>query len=179
MVLQAIKYTRGKLQILDQLKLPYQEDFIDISSPEDAWDAIKSMQVRGAPAIAIVAALSVAVWLDRGKDEVNGSDPGRHSHMVENIRQKLNFLVTSRPTAVNLSDAACRLEHVVNESSRKPDASARSISEAYIVAAEHMLVTDVQDNESIGKYGAEWLLSSKNAEDTGKKISILTHCNTG
>lgn len=52
MVLQAIKYKRGKLEILDQLKLPYEEVYLDILSPQDAWAAIKNMQVRGAPAIA-------------------------------------------------------------------------------------------------------------------------------
>lgn len=179
MVLQAIRYKRGELQILDQLKLPYQEDFIDISSPEEAWDAIKKMQVRGAPAIAIVAALSVAVWLDRGMDNINDNELIRQREMVENLRQQLKFLVTSRPTAVNLSDATRKLEYVVVASSQKPDASSQSIAEEYIAAAEHMLVTDVQDNESIGKHGAEWLLNINNAEDSHKKISILTHCNTG
>ena len=179
MVLQAIKYRRGKLQILDQLKLPYQEDFLEVSSPEDAWDVIKNMQVRGAPAIAIVAALSVAVWLDRGMDQVNNSESSHQSDIVETLREKLKFLVTSRPTAVNLSDAARKLEHVVFTHSQKPEASARTVAEAYIAAAEHMLVADVEDNERIGKYGAEWLLSSTIAGDSCKKISILTHCNTG
>ena len=135
MVLQAIKYQRGKLQILDQLKLPYQETFVDITSSQDAWNAIKKMQVRGAPAIAIVAALSIAVWLDtrlRGIDEVDEASLGQPSDIIKTLQHMLNFLVTSRPTAVNLGDAARKLERAILASLQKPDACTRSIAEAYI-----------------------------------------------
>lgn len=182
MALQAIKYQRGKLQILDQLKLPYQEIFIDITSSHDAWNAIKKMQVRGAPAIAIVAALSLAVWLvsylreiDEA-DEANEDQQNQTRNMVETLQQMLKFLVSSRPTAVNLSDAARKLEQVIITSSHQPDASPRRVAEAYIAAAEQMLANDVHDNESIGKHGASWLLGNL---DSPGKISVLTHCNTG
>ena len=179
MVLQAIKYQRGKLQILDQLKLPYHEIFVDISSSQDAWQAIKKMQVRGAPAIAIVAALSLAVWLESylgGTDEASADQISQPNDMVETLQQMLKFLVSSRPTAVNLSDAARKLEQVIVTNSQRPDASPRSVAEAYIAAAEQMLADDVHDNESIGKHGANWLLGNL---DMPEKISVLTHCNTG
>ena len=54
--LLAIKYTRGSLEILDQLLLPHQSVYIPVNDALSAWRAIKQMQVRGAPAIAIVAA---------------------------------------------------------------------------------------------------------------------------
>lgn len=179
MALQAIKYQRGKLQILDQLKLPYQEIFVDITSSQDAWNAIKKMQVRGAPAIAIVAALSLAVWLEsylRENGEASEGQLRQPSDMVETLQQMLKFLVSSRPTAVNLSDAARKLEQVIRTSSQQPDASLRSVAEAYIAAAEQMLADDVHDNESIGKHGANWLLADLGSPG---KISVLTHCNTG
>ena len=178
MVLEAIRYQRGKLQILDQLKLPYQETFLDIASSQDAWDAIKRMQVRGAPAIAIVAALSVAVWLDLHLRQASESAISQAPDMVMAIQRMLKYLVTSRPTAVNLSDASARLQHVILANSQQPDASAQSIAEAYISAAEQMLIDDVRDNENIGEYGARWILDSVDVADTAK-ISILTHCNTG
>ena len=61
--LQAIKFDRDniKLEILDQLLLPYSTSYIPINNIEDAFKAIKLMQVRGAPAIAIVGAFSVVV----------------------------------------------------------------------------------------------------------------------
>lgn len=64
--LQAIKYERGTLDVLDQLKLPHEHHYDEVSTCEEAFDCIKSMRVRGAPAIAIVAALALAVELHRG-----------------------------------------------------------------------------------------------------------------
>lgn len=64
--LQAIKYTRGHLDVLDQLRLPHEHHYDEVATCEEAFDCIKSMRVRGAPAIAIVAALALAVELHRG-----------------------------------------------------------------------------------------------------------------
>lgn len=64
--LQAIKYTRGRLDVLDQLRLPHEHHYDEVSNCEEAFDCIKAMRVRGAPAIAIVAALALAVELHRG-----------------------------------------------------------------------------------------------------------------
>lgn len=64
--LQAIKYTRGRLDVLDQLRLPHEHHYDEVATCEEAFDCIKSMRVRGAPAIAIVAALALAVELHQG-----------------------------------------------------------------------------------------------------------------
>ena len=81
--LQAVRYTRGKLQVLDQLRLPHEFHHDEVATSEAAFDCIKSMRVRGqstlttafdatanrttgAPAIAIVASLSLAVELHNG-----------------------------------------------------------------------------------------------------------------
>jgi methylthioribose-1-phosphate isomerase len=172
MVLQAIKYTRGQLEILDQLKLPHAEEYDHIYSSTDAWHAIKEMRTRGAPAIAIVAALALAVELTNMK----------LSSIAEEVKvfitEKLDYLVTSRPTAVNLADAAGKLRKITEDAAVKEGASGDAVREAYVTAAEKMLVDDVSDNESIGKHGAEWIV--KNTE-AGKKgpVSMMTHCNTG
>ena len=180
MVLHAIKYERGKLEILDQLKLPYEESFLEISSPEDAWAAIKNMQVRGAPAIAIVAALSLAVWANLyAMDQENQMNLGLATDVPELLQNHLTYLVSSRPTAVNLSDAAGKLGHVVSLAAREVDATGSSVLNAYIEAAEQMLIDDVQDNQRIGEFGAKWLLENTEAATAAKSISILTHCNTG
>lgn len=177
MVLQAIKYQRGRLEILDQLKLPHQEVYVGITSAEEAWSAIKLMQVRGAPAIAIVAILSLAVW---------GATYDHSSHaLTENaphfLSDTLKYLVTSRPTAVNLAEAASRLDALIwnawNQSD-KSDSAEFAVIERYIEAAEKMLVDDVKDNENIGKYGAEWISLKAKVVET-EKFSVLTHCNTG
>ena len=176
MVLQAIKYKRGKLQILDQLRLPHEQIYIDIKFERDAWDAIKSMQVRGAPAIAIVAALSVAVRLANG-GEFNSSASG--TPCSDFISNTLKFLVTSRPTAVNLADAARKLEKVASAAAAQPNSTVATVSEAYIEAAEQMLVDDVRDNNDIGESGAEWIQKHAVNHTWDGKLSVLTHCNTG
>ena len=179
MVLQAIKYSRGKLEILDQLRLPHQEVFVNIQTVQDAWDAIHSMQVRGAPAIAIVAALSIAVCLSRSNEK--GAPPERLGPNVTGaglIIHNLRFLLTSRPTAVNLGDAVKKLEKVVDTAQVKC-ATDFDINEAYIQAAEQMLVDDVHDNENIGRFGADWILRHSNLVPPAGRISVITHCNTG
>ncbi len=175
MVLQAIKYEHGKLQILDQLRLPHEEIFIDIQSSTDAWNAIKSMQVRGAPAIAIVAALSLAVQLCIKQE--NSADGNT---AAEYIRHQLAFLVTSRPTAVNLADAAKKLTKIVEDAASQPHSTAASVNEAYTKGAVQMLASDVQDNENIGRLGAAWL-GQKAAQSASRfgPLNVLTHCNTG
>jgi methylthioribose-1-phosphate isomerase len=172
MVLQAIKYARGQLEILDQLKLPHAEEYDHIYSSTDAWHAIKEMRTRGAPAIAIVAALALAVELENMK----------LSSIAEEVKvfidEKLEYLITSRPTAVNLADAVRKLSKVVDAAATKADASGSDVKNAYIDAAEQMLVADVQDNEAIGRHGAEWILKNTEAGQKGQ-VSVLTHCNTG
>lgn len=180
MVLEAIKYRRGKLEILDQLKLPHQEIYLDIKTPEEAWHAIKSMQVRGAPAIAIVAALSLAVW---GAKFLNSEAESIELRLEKPIPQfistNLKYLVTSRPTAVNLSEAANRLDSLVWATSKRLNSTDAQVIETYIQAAEQMLLNDVTDNENIGKYGADWILQNARPTDSTQRVSVLTHCNTG
>lgn len=180
MVLEAIRYRRGKLEILDQLKLPHQEVYLDVRSPEEAWHAIKSMQVRGAPAIAIVAVLSLAVWGAKVLDSEAGTIELRLEKSIPQfLSDSLNYLVTSRPTAVNLSEAATRLNQLVWATSKQLNATDREVIETYIQAAEQMLINDVEDNKNIGNYGAEWILQNARPSDSTKKVSVLTHCNTG
>ncbi|KAK5999930.1 hypothetical protein QM012_005018 [Aureobasidium pullulans] len=175
MVLEAIKYSRGKLDILDQLQLPHTEVYDEVKSAQDAWHAIKEMRTRGAPAIAIVAALGLAVELEliAGKNELSSV-----AEEVEAfVQEKLEYLVTSRPTAVNLADAARKLQKIVQSAAKAQGASGTSVKDAYVKAAEQMLVDDVSDNKAIGEHGADWIL--KNAAGGKDQVSILTHCNTG
>lgn len=185
MVLQAIKYSRGRLEILDQLRLPHAEVYNNIKNSKDAWHAIKSMQVRGAPAIAIVAALSVAVEavgcvesLDRGNEQTDPSRTTSGKATAEHIGSQLGYLVTSRPTAVNLADAATKLNAIANIAASESDADCQAVLEAYIAAAEQMLIDDVKDNEAIGKHGAAWIMKHAHSPK-GTKVSVITHCNTG
>lgn len=174
MVLEAIKYQRGSLQVLDQLQLPHRETYDHVKTAEDAWHSIQTMRVRGAPAIAIVAALGLAVEVQHAE----ALTPESAQAMEQLITEKLDYLVTSRPTAVNLGGAAIMLKKVVQRAATQSSASAATVREAYVEAAEQMLLNDVHDNEAIGKHGSDWIL--KNSERATKgSVSIITHCNTG
>jgi methylthioribose-1-phosphate isomerase len=175
--LEAIRYRnqpKPALEILDQLQLPHKTVYLQICSAEDGWKAIKTMSTRGAPAIAIVAALSLAVELANTASVQSG-----HPEAARNfIHEKLTYLVTSRPTAVNLEDAARKLSAVVTAAASAPDATGQSVIKNYILAAEAMLLKDVQDNEAIGRNGAEWMVRNIPSSDK-RKLNVITHCNTG
>lgn len=91
MVLQAIKYESGSLKLLDQRKLPLEETWISVDSVQTAWSAIKDMVVRGAPAIAIAAALALAAQLvasDAGHQFSSAKEAAQH------VKEELEYLVT-------------------------------------------------------------------------------------
>ncbi|XP_059431837.1 methylthioribose-1-phosphate isomerase [Corylus avellana] len=168
--LQSICYKPGSLQLLDQRKLPLETIYLDIQDAADGWSAIRDMVVRGAPAIAIAAALSLAVEVFN-LDNFNGTSDDAASF----LNKKLEYLVSSRPTAVNLSDAATKLKEVISKAAATAS-EAQSIFQAYIEAAEIMLKDDVSSNKAIGSYGASFL---QHQLKNSKQLSILTHCNTG
>ncbi|KAG0227604.1 S-methyl-5-thioribose-1-phosphate isomerase [Actinomortierella wolfii] len=172
--LQAIRYKRGSLEILDQLLLPHETLYIPITSLALGHDAIKTMKVRGAPAIAIVAALSLAVVLvtDSEAQSLKSS-----SEAVSFIEKSLEYLKTSRPTAVNLFDAAHKLAKGVQaKAAEGENVTAQDVIDHYLTLAEKMLEDDVQDNKNIGEYGAEFILKVWKG---GDDLRVVTHCNTG
>lgn len=167
--LQAILYERGSLRLLDQRKLPLEAVYLDIQDSTDGWNAIRDMVVRGAPAIAIAAALSLAV------EAFNLDFSGTSGDAASFLVKKLEYLVSSRPTAVNLSDAATKLENLVLKTAETTTES-KSVFQVYVRAAETMLTDDVATNKAIGFHGASSLRSQ--IKDS-KCLSVLTHCNTG
>ena len=173
MVLQAIDYQPGSLRILNQLILPHRIHYEIVATAADAWTAIHSMLVRGAPAIAIVAALGLAVEVTNLQQLPKDAQAAK-----DYVFERLEYLVTSRPTAVNLGGAAIALKRTVQNATGQSDATSKSVIAAYVQAAEQMLVDDVSDNMAIGDHGADWIWKSA-ARSQGDKISIVTHCNTG
>lgn len=176
MSLQAIKYDGKDLLILDQLKLPYVEEYVPVRNAQEGWHVIKEMRVRGAPAIAIVAILSLAVELRSLLLYNRLSDSAEEVGLF--IKEKLQYLVTSRPTAVNLADAARKFERIVDEHIREETATGHTLAELLLREAGKMLASDLKDNQNIGTHGAKWIL--EHARRPGQvTISVLTHCNTG
>ncbi|KAI0399187.1 hypothetical protein F4802DRAFT_611075 [Xylaria palmicola] len=173
--LQAIRYTRGKLEVLDQLRLPHEHHYDDVSTSEEAFDCIKAMRVRGAPAIAIVAALAHGVELYHG-----GCKASTPEETIAYVDSRLDYLKESRPTAVDLTNAITHLKSVVRSvdvSAQDPAAAKSAIVDAYVAAAEDIFRRDTETNLRIGAHGSAWLLA--NSRVAAAAVSVLTHCNTG
>ncbi|CEJ93750.1 Putative Methylthioribose-1-phosphate isomerase [[Torrubiella] hemipterigena] len=169
--LQAIRYTRGKLEVLDQLRLPHEFHYDNVANRAEAWDSIYTMRVRGAPAIAIVASLGLAVELHSGT--VTGNTP---VEVIAGIDEALDYLKTSRPTAVDLTNAINQLKAKIRAGGAS--ATKETIVAAFIEEAEAIFEKDLKTNQAIGEYGAEWLRAQAGASSE-KQVSVLTHCNTG
>ncbi|OAA59931.1 methylthioribose-1-phosphate isomerase [Cordyceps fumosorosea ARSEF 2679] len=169
--LHAVKYTRGKLEVLDQLRLPHEFHYDNVTTRQEAFDSIASMRTRGAPAIAIVASLGLAVELH------NGPVPdGSAEDTVAFIDSALDYLKESRPTAVDLTNAINQLKLRIRAAG---DAATKDeIVQAFIDEAEKIFEKDLKTNLAIGDHGAEWLRVHARAGPSNQ-ISVLTHCNTG
>ena len=168
--LKAIRYQRGSLSILDQLKLPDESVFIPIITVEDAWRAIHTMSIRGAPAIAVCGVLSVAVELYQSRSKFDSI-----TSVQQFVSDQLNYLVTARPTAVNMADATRTITaHLISLAHSKPTLS--SFVDQTLASMEQFLERDLADNRAIGRYGAEAI---QRTSPSSEKVTVLTHCNTG
>ena len=125
--------------------------------------------MRGAPAIAIVGCLSLAVEI------VNNATFSSKADFLEFLQTKLDYLVTSRPTAVNMQKSATEIVALASNLLADGNIDVATMTGQLIEFIESMLVKDVADNVAIGQYGAADILAK-----TGKtRVKVLTHCNTG
>eukprot|EP01036_Dinobryon_divergens_P034543 gene34543-44648_t len=176
--LQSLKYNRGSLEVLDQLLLPHSIQYIALNDSNDAWAVIRSMQVRGAPLIAITAALGLAV--EAFKLYISDEDGcAAEKDASKFLLEKLEFLRTSRPTAVNLFVATDQLAKLVQqitaEVQGEGEAGQKKLVLRFIEAAEKMLEDDISTNRAIGRHGAQRIIDLTSLQ----KVTVLTICNTG
>jgi len=152
------KLVPGHVRILDQTKLPSDITYINTTDIDMVWDAIKTLQVRGAPAIGVAAAMGLAAA---------AQNVPANADLLAEISRLADRLATSRPTAVNLFWALDRMKRVAGEHSSltRVELIERLATEAVAIRDE-----DAGMCRSIGVHGAQLL----NDGDT-----ILTHCNAG
>ncbi|ENN76653.1 methylthioribose-1-phosphate isomerase [Dendroctonus ponderosae] len=171
MSLKSIIYDQvtNNLEILDQLLLPGITKYVKVKGVEDGWKVINKMQVRGAPAIAIVGCLSLAVEMRNDKFESK-------KQLRQEVEGKLNYLVSSRPTAVNMKGAAEELIDLANQLSKDKSVSLEDMIHKFLLKIQHLLEKDITDNQSIGDNGAKEILSRVSGDS---QVRVVTHCNTG
>ncbi|ODV79703.1 Methylthioribose-1-phosphate isomerase [Suhomyces tanzawaensis NRRL Y-17324] len=173
--LQAIKFDKEQvaLSILDQLLLPYPTTYIPINTIEDAFQAIKKMQVRGAPAIAIVA--SFAVTVDTHLHLKSKDQPRTVAQLVSSIE----YLITSRPTAVNLSNALTDIKKLVLQSFQPGDEVTSKVFDLIYKYSVALFEDDLANNYKLGDNGVSYITKILQQQNFKGPFSIVTICNTG
>lgn len=149
----------GSVVMVDQVRLPGELVYLRTRSVQEIWQAIKTLQVRGAPAIGIAAAMGVATSVQTQEEPT--------PQLTDTALQAADYLATSRPTAVNLFWALDRMRAVIRASiTLAPlDFKERLVREAIQIRDE-----DAAMCRAIGRHGATLLKDG----DT-----VLTHCNAG
>ncbi|WP_339060511.1 S-methyl-5-thioribose-1-phosphate isomerase [Tepidibacillus marianensis] len=158
--IKSIEWKDKKLVLLDQTILPNEIVFEEFETAESVWDAIRVMKVRGAPAIGVAAAYGLYLGI---KD----APEGNFEDFYRVLKEKSDYLATSRPTAVNLFWALERMENKAIENKNLPVAEIKEI-----LHDEAMLIH--KEDEDINRQIGENLLTL--LEDG---MGILTHCNAG
>lgn len=160
MPVSTIEWKNGLIRLIDQTRLPENLVIMEIRSVEDLAEAICSLRVRGAPAIGIAGAMGVAL----AANNFSGND---FDSFAEEIRKTVDYLASTRPTAVNLFWALDRMKKVLEERRGDSIPNMKKFLEAEAVA---IWEEDKQICRQIGKNGAALL------PDNAK---VLTHCNAG
>lgn len=153
-----IRWTRGRLELLDQTRLPQEETWIRCETPEEVSAAIYRLSVRGAPAIGVAAAYGLVVGLETAR-------PGQN--LEERFDEVAELLATTRPTAVNLRWAVERGREVFTATRGE---GSRDRVAGLLEWAHALHRADIEANRRIGAYGATLL------QDGDR---VLTHCNAG
>lgn len=157
--MRALKFIKNKLTYIDQTKLPLKEVWRQCSSLEEGFYAIKRLEVRGAPLIGVFAAycMSIAVG-DFSLDKVK---------FLNQFECAIEYLKSSRPTAVNLSWALERIREKVLKNTDKDVSQLRRMitKEARSIHQEDILLC-----ERMAKFGSKLI---------NRSDRILTHCNAG
>lgn len=147
---------------INTLKLPFTEEIICSNDPGRIADAIINMEIRGAPAIGVAAALGVASYAYT----ITGKPLNEFIRLVGDT---INLLWNTRPTAHNLFWALERMKKILHkgiEEGRSPE----EIAESLEAEAKEIMREDIESNIKMGEYGAELVPDG---------ATILTHCNAG
>ena len=148
-----------KLYVINQLKLPKEEQWLELSTYKDVAKAIKEMIIRGAPLIGIVGAYGFAIGIKQLIDE---------KKPLNEAKNILETLKNTRPTAVNLFWALDRMWKKFEK--WKNEKSSEELVKALFKEANRIDLEDYHANKAIGGYGQVLI---------PEKANILTHCNTG
>lgn len=159
--IRTIEWIDTYSRMVDQTKFPEHFDYVDIKTGQDMFDAIKTMIVRGAPAIGIAGAHGVVLYAQElAKQDLNFDE------YKKELLEKADYMASARPTAVNLMWAVEQQKNIIK--------NAKSDKQVLIddlkFNGKKLELEDIEINKKIGDYGASVV---------PKGATILTHCNAG
>ena len=158
MVLRTIEWKDNSVVMIDQTKLPNTLEYVIYTDYNQIADAIRTLVVRGAPAIGISGAFGLAL-------AVLQSNATEKKELISYLEKAKNILFETRPTAVNLVWGLEKIMQVANQAS-----TVQEIKTNVVETAKKMAEEDIKINMTMGKIGSELL----DDNDT-----IMTHCNAG
>lgn len=156
-MIQTIQWTDEGVVMIDQTRLPSEELYVTCRNYMEVADAIRTMIIRGAPAIGVAAAMGVAIGVAQ-------ADPANLDAQFTRICDELG---STRPTAVNLFWGIDRMKRIYGSVRHLPWEQIRDrlITEAVLIREE-----DIEINKAIGRHGAPLVPDGR---------TVLTHCNAG
>lgn len=156
--IRPIEWANGTLRLLDQTRLPSEEVIVEAHGYLEAVNAIKTMQVRGAPAIGVTAAYAVAM-------AARDLDITDKTAFMQRLEETGVIIKAARPTAVNLMWAVDRMVGIANSESDTNSIKQRLLTEAIAMEKEDEVI-----NRQMGDHGKDLIPEGG---------SVLTHCNAG
>ena len=158
-----LEWTDKGVRFLDQTKLPLEETYVLANDYKAVADVIRTMVVRGAPAIGVSAAMGMALGIAQS-----------HADSLSALRAKFDIIAktitTTRPTAVNLFWAVERIRRCFDAVASQPGATIPQVQAALVEEAVRMYDEDIAACRAMGAHGASLMPQSG---------SVLTHCNAG
>ncbi len=159
-MIHTLEWTEVGVRFLDQTKLPTEEIYVTCVTYQQVADAIRTMVVRGAPAIGVAAAMGIAL----GIRDAAARD---HAELRHHFNEICKVIGATRPTAVNLFWAIERMRRTFDATQ---DLTIGETRQALIEESKRMHVEDIVANKTMGRHGAALMPASG---------SVLTHCNAG
>jgi methylthioribose-1-phosphate isomerase len=168
MIAQTLKWvggTDGFLELIDQRKLPKECARVQCRNAESVWDAIKTLTVRGAPAIGVAAAYGLVLSLQK----LNPNESANAA--LSELAKSCAYLASSRPTAVNLFWAVDRVgKRAEAYVAAHPKTNLQNLKELVLAEANAIYQEDVDMCRRIGENGEKFIRQGH---------GVLTHCNAG
>ncbi|MBI3934477.1 MAG: S-methyl-5-thioribose-1-phosphate isomerase [Acidobacteria bacterium] len=159
---KTVEWTAAGVALIDQRQLPHKEEYVICRSAEQVAEAIRTMAVRGAPAIGVAAAMGIAL----GIQKTSASTP---EELKAEVGRICDLLAATRPTAVNLFWAIGRMRHLFDRL-LAGGAALAAIRKEMQREAQSILDEDLASCRAIGDYGAALLPADK---------AVMTICNAG